>query len=84
MLIGTSSSSATSIGIEVKTPWPISERAQMMVTALSVPTLTQALGIDPGALALAGSAEGPLFPGITAQPTMRPLPNSPPVAMTLV
>ena len=71
--MSTSSSSATSIGIDVNVPWPISARAQMIVTVLSVPTLTQALGIAPAAVALGGKAAaiGPLS-GIIAQPTSRP------------
>jgi hypothetical protein len=45
LLISTSSSSATNIGMEVATPWPISERATMMVTWLSAPIFTHALGM---------------------------------------
>ena len=37
-------SSATSAGIAVITPWPISAAGETMVTTLSVPIVTQALG----------------------------------------
>src|SRR5207247_2422324 len=39
-----SSSSATSIGIDVITPWPISSCESMMVTVSSAPILTQMFG----------------------------------------
>ena len=45
----TSSSSASSIAIDVRAPWPISERWTMSRIALSVPTSTNTLGAKAGA-----------------------------------
>src|SRR5512146_1773997 len=56
----------------------------MIDTVLSLLTLTQALGIAPDAVALGLREAWDALAGITAQPTIRPLPSSPPVATTLV
>src|SRR6185437_16052798 len=53
LLMSTSSSSAISIGIEVATPWPISERAQRIVTLLSGVMRTHAFGAAPSAASAA-------------------------------
>src|SRR5690349_23329370 len=84
IVIGTSSSSATSIGIEVKVPCPISTRALMIVTWLSGEILTHAFGIAPGANALGGRLLGVDIDDIEAQPTISPLPISPPLTATVV
>ena len=73
-----SSSSATSIGIEVMTPWPISSIVSMIVTVSSGAILSQTLGSKSSA---AAAVPGP--PSTRSwryPPTIRPPPA---VAVTL-